>query len=147
MFRQDYIMRLIEQFARVLATLLHRIRGRQVSAEVARTEIAAIARQCGLDLDVARGLDSTMLRMWLAPRGEIDPGRFWLMGELLLIEGIQSREEGASAAARADLQRALTVFSEIDPAWRPQPDLPSAGERVSEIRQALDESSSPAEPA
>lgn len=139
-------MRLVEQFARVLAALLNKIRGRQVSSEVARSEIAAIARQCGLDLDVARGLDSTMLLMWLAPRGEIDPGRFWLMGELLLIEGMRSHEEGTRDRGRADLQRALTVFSQIDPTWRPQPDLPSAADRVSEIQRALDEDPSSSQP-
>lgn len=135
-------MRLVEQFARALSTLLNRIRGRQVSSEVVRSEVAAIARQCGLDVEVARGLDPAMLLMWLAPRGEIDPGRFWLMGELLLIDAWRSHEEGDHDRARADFERALTVFSKIDAAWRPQPDLPSASDRVTDIRQAIDESAS-----
>lgn len=132
-------MRLVEQFARVLATLLNRIRGRQVSPEVAQAEISAIARGCGLDLDVARGLDATMLLMWLAPRGDVDPGRFWLMGELLLVDGLRASEAGARPRAHADLERALAVFSAIDPAWRPEPDLASAGDRVAEIRRWLDD--------
>lgn len=136
-------MRLVEQFARSLQRLLGRILGRQVSSEVARSELAAIAQQCGLDLDVARNLDPGMLLMWLAPRGDVDPGRFWLMGELLLVEGIRRQEAAEHDTARADLQRALAVYSRIDPAWRPEPDLPTAGDRVTEIRRRLDTESSP----
>jgi hypothetical protein len=93
MYRQDYIIRLIEQFGRAMAALLHRIKGRQIAPAEARAEIAQVAAQSGLDLGVARALDPAMLLLWLAPRGEIDPGKFWLMAELLLLEGLQAMQD------------------------------------------------------
>jgi hypothetical protein len=137
MYRQDYILRLIEQFARALSGLLNKIVKRERPAHEIRAEIGAIATQSGLDLNVARALDPVMLLMWLAPRGEVDPGRFWLMAELLFLEGLQLRTEGAAGRGEPELERALVILLRLDPAWRPQPDLASAGERIAEIRGLL----------
>lgn len=137
MFRQDYIMRLIEQFGRALAALLGKITGRQLSPTEVHAQIAAVATQSGLSLDIARSLDPTMLLMWLAPRGEIDPGKFWLMAELLFLAGMQAREEGDATRAQADLDRARLLLLKIEPGWRPQDDLASVGERLAEVEAAL----------
>jgi hypothetical protein len=137
MFRQDYIIRLIEQFGRALATLLGKITGRQLSPTEVHAQIGVVATQSGLSLDIARSLDPAMLLMWLAPRGDIDPGKFWLMAELLFLEGLQLREEGDDARARADLERARLLLLKIEPDWRPQADLASAGERLAEVETAL----------
>jgi hypothetical protein len=137
MLRQDYVMRLIEQFSTSLTRLLETILRRGTPGEAIHEEIAAIARQCALDLDVARRLDRTMLLTWLGPTGDIDAGRFWLMGELLFLEGRQSLAEGAADRARADLERAHAVFSRLEPAWQPQPDLAAAGDRVTAIETLL----------
>ena len=137
MYRQDYILRLIEQVGRALTALRNRITGRQLSPAEIHAQISEVASQGGLQLDVARSLDPGMLLMWLAPRGEIDPGKFWLMAELLLLEGLQAREEGDESRARADLERAQLILSKLEPAWRPQADLASVQERLEEIREAL----------
>ena len=139
MYRQDFIIRIIEQFGRALAALLHKITGRQLSPAEVHAQIAAVASQSGLQLDVARTLDPAMLLMWLAPRGEadIDPGKFWLLAELLFLEGMHAREEGHVEAARADLDRARLLLSKLPPDWRPQAGLASAGERLNDIASAL----------
>jgi hypothetical protein len=139
MYRQDFIIRIIEQFGRALAALLHKITARQLSPAEIHAQIATVASQSGLQLDVARTLDPAMLLMWLAPRGEadIDPGKFWLLAELLFLEGMQAREEGHAEAARADLERARLVLSKLPPDWRPQTGLASAGERLADIASAL----------
>jgi hypothetical protein len=137
MYRRDYILRLIEQFSRVLAVLLNKITGRQMSPAEVHAQVAEIAVQSGLQLDVARSLDPTMLLMWLAPRGEIDPGKFWLMAELLFLEGMQAHEEGLADRARADLQRARVILSRLEADWRPQPDLASVAERLEAIAAML----------
>jgi hypothetical protein len=139
MYRQDYIIRLIEQFGRALAALLGKITGRQLTPTEIRAQIATVASQSGLQLDVARRLDPMMLLMWLAPRGDtdIDPGKFWLMAELLFLEGMQAREEGDHVRARADLERAHLILSKLDPDWRPQTDLASVGERLDDLDRAL----------
>ncbi len=139
MYRQDYIIRLIEQFGRALAALRNGILGRQLSPSEAHAQVRAVASQSGLQLDVARTLDPVMLLMWLAPRGDadIDPGKFWLMAELLFLEGLQAHQDGRDAAARADLERARLILSKLEPDWRPQADLASAGERIAEIEDRL----------
>lgn len=133
MYRRDYILRLIEQFGRALAVLLNRITGRQLPPAEAHAQIAEIASQSGLQLDVARSLDPAMLLMWLAPRGEVDAGKFWLMAELLFLEGMQAREEGLADRARADLERARVILTRLAADWRPQADLTSVGERLEAI--------------
>ena len=138
-YRQDFIIRIIEQFGRALAALLHKITGRQLSPAEVHAQIAEVASQSGLQLEVARTLDPAMLLMWLAPRGDddIDPGKFWLMAELLFLEGVQAQEQGHVAAARADFERAHLILSKLAPDWRPQADLASAGERLGDIARAL----------
>jgi hypothetical protein len=74
-----------------------------------------------------------MLLMWLAPRGEVDAGKFWLMAELLFLEGMQSREEGLADRAQADLQRVRVILARLPADWRPQADLTSVGERLEAI--------------
>jgi hypothetical protein len=138
MFREDYINRLIEQFGHALVALRNLITGRQASPAEIHAQIASVASQGGLALDVARSLDPAMLVMWLAPRGEIDPGKFWLLAELLFLEGLQAHEEGDVTRARADLDRARLLLGKIDAGWRPETDLASAGERIQDVDAALD---------
>lgn len=138
MYRQDYILRLIEQFGRSLTALAGRIAGRQILPGEARAEIATIATRAGLDLGVARTLDPEMLLMWLAPHGQIDPGKFWLLAELLRLEALQHQQDGQPARARFDLQRGRLILERLDASWRPEPDLPSAGERLDEIGRLLE---------
>jgi hypothetical protein len=137
MYRHDYVIRLIEQFGHTLRALVGRILRREATSVEVRSQIAEIARLSGLPLDVARGLDPGMLLMWLAPTGEADPGKFWLMAELLFIEGLHRHQEGDRAGARGDLERARLILSRIDTDFRPEPDLVSAGERLADIRQRL----------
>jgi hypothetical protein len=137
-YRYDYILRLIERFAAALRMLRDRILRREVRAADVRGELREVASLSGLDLDVARRLDGPMLLMWLSPTGEVDPPRFWLMGELLYLEGLAARREHGGDAGRADLKAALTVLSQVPAAWRPFDDMASAGERVREIGELLE---------
>ena len=138
MYTRDYVMRLIERFGRALIALRNRILGRELVEASARGELRQIAAQAGLDLDVARGLDPAMLLMWLAPTGEPDPPRFWLMAELLYLEALVARGEGHEDDARADFARARALFARLPPEWRPADELASAGERLREIADTVD---------
>jgi hypothetical protein len=137
--RQDYVLGIIEQFARTLSGLLSRILGRQLQAADLRAELTAIASQAGLDLDVAQGLDEGMLLVWLAPLGELDPGRFWLMAELLFLDGLQARADGEGNRARGDFHRVQAILARLEDDWRPQPDLASVAERRADVERILAE--------
>jgi hypothetical protein len=137
MYQRDYILRLIEQFGRVLIALRNRILRREVDRADVLAQIHEVAQQAGLDLGIARNLDPNSLLMWLAPSGEIDPPRLWLMAELLYLEGLQARSS-AEGAGRPDLERALAIYARLPPEWRPSEDFVSASERIAELRRLLD---------
>jgi hypothetical protein len=136
MYRHDYILRLIQHLGAALLTLRDRILRRQQDDVAVRTEIGEIARQAGLDLEVARSLDPRQLLMWLAPIGEPDPAKLWLMAELLYLEGLHAHGSGVPGW-RADFARALAILAHVPHDWRPDPTFPSAGERLAEIRTFL----------
>jgi hypothetical protein len=136
MYRHDYILRLIQHLGAALITLRDRILRRQRDEAAVRTEIGEIARHAGLDLDVARSLDPQQLLMWLAPVGDPDPAKLWLMAELLYLEGLQSRLSGATAW-RGDLERASAILTHVPHDWRPDAPFASAGDRLAEIRTLL----------
>jgi hypothetical protein len=133
MYRQDYILRLIEQFAQGLILLRNRILRRETDRQKASAEVTELAQQAGLDLGIARSLDVQSLLMWLAPAGQVDQARLWLMAELLYFEGLAALDADPEAA-RADLARALAILERLEPNWRPTPELPTAAELQEEIR-------------
>jgi hypothetical protein len=135
-YRHDYIIRLIERFGAVLRSLRDRILRREREDLSARAEIAEIAQHAGLDLGVARTLPPEMLMMWLAPTGEADPAKLWLMAELLYLEALETRTSGGEGW-RADLERAATLLVRLDPSWRPGDGFAIAEERLAEIRTLL----------
>jgi hypothetical protein len=135
-YHRDYILRLIERFGRMLVALRNRILRRETESAPLQSEIHDIAREAGLDLDLARRLDPETLLLWLSPTGEVDEAKFWLLGELLYLAGLGAQETGGGDG-RADFSRALAVFAQVRADWRPQAGLASAGERCQEIRARL----------
>jgi hypothetical protein len=136
MYRQDYILRLIEQFATGLILLRNRILRRETDRQKVTAEVGDLARQAGLDLGIARRLDVGSLLMWLAPAGQVDQARLWLMADLLYLEGLAALDTDLDAA-RADLARALAILERLEPNWRPTPDLATASDLQAEIRTLL----------
>jgi hypothetical protein len=139
MYRRDYILRLIERFAQMLIALRNRILKRELDADEMRAEIREMARQSGLDLELARQLDPATLLVWLAPGDDVDEPKLWLMGELLYLEGLHARQAGDAGGGRGDFARALAIFGRLPAGWRPHEELPSAGPRAAEIRHLLEQ--------
>ena len=138
MYRRDYVLRLIERLGMALIALRNRLLQRKGDQPLAMAELGDIAREAGLDLDVARQLDPAMLLMWLSPTGELDPARDWLLAELLYLSGLQSESANPSSGS-GDFRRALALFSRIPPEWHPPGELAAAGERIAELRERLAE--------
>ena len=137
MYRHDYILKLIERVGAALVALRNRILRRSGEETAVRAEINEIARQAGLDIDVARSLDPALLLTWLAPAGEPDPAKLWLMSELLYLDGLHARA-AKLLEWRGDLERALTLLDKLSLDWRPGDSFATAGERANEIRALLD---------
>jgi|SRR5690242_1641571 hypothetical protein len=135
MYRYDYVLRLIERLGQVLRTLRDRLLRRQLTNEDLRAEVQEIAREAGLDLELARRLDPATLVTWLAPLPDhVDRDRVWLMAELLYVEATAARAAGDERLATEDARRALALFEILPESWKAGDDLATPGERVAELR-------------
>jgi hypothetical protein len=131
--QRDYILRLIEEMGAVLANLRNRILGRDVQPAEAQGELAALAGRAGFDLGLLRGFSGETLRMLVAPTGEVEPARCWMMAELLYVDALEAELEGRSAEARVGLEKARLLYTLIAPAGGLLVGLAEAGARMREI--------------
>ena len=137
MDRRDYIMRLIEQVGQALIALRRRILAREATASETRRELRAAARGGGLDFDLARAMTSETLLLMVAPGGEVDPGRCWLLAEMFYLEGVEAELAGRVGEAHDSLQRAAFLFGMLQPIAGNLVGLPEATPRIEEIERRL----------
>ena len=109
MQREDYLLRMIAQAARVLAAV-RRLLTEGKTAE-AGDELQRAAQSGGIDLRVLVALDEASLEPMLSTGGEIDRPKCALFAEILYLEWQRQlaleRREQADACAR----RALLLYS------------------------------------
>jgi len=135
--QRDYILRLIEQAAAVLKALRILItKGSADPAEVDR-QLRQTLGQLGFDLDVARLADAESLERIVAPTGEIEPTRAWLVAEAMYIDGLEAEARGSEEEARVSFEKALRLFRLFDPRLLLPAGSSSALERIAEIEQKL----------
>ncbi len=139
MDRRDYIMRLIEQLGQILIALRHRILNESTTGEEVRGELETAARMGGLDLDLARVMTPDSLLMMVAPGGEVDPGRCWLLGELFYLEGLEAAVADRPSKARSALERAGFLYGMLQPIAGNLVGFTEAATRVEEIERRLAE--------
>jgi hypothetical protein len=103
--RKDYLLRMIEQTARVLA----RVRELLVSGRTAeaRAELETAARGAGLDIGIMLSLAPESLRPLVTTSGEIDQPKCALFAELLYLERQRALADGEAARAKRCADRAL----------------------------------------
>ena len=131
--QRDYILRLIEQLGAALAALRRRILGREDHPSTLHDELARISGQAGLDMTLLRALAADTLHMLVAPTGEVEPARCWLMAELLYLDGLQALAEERAGDAAASLGKARLLFGLVEPGGGMLVGFPEAAERVREI--------------
>jgi len=136
MHQRDWIMRIVEQLGAVLVELRRRIVGGGSRASV-RQDLARVAGQAGLEIDLLRGFDVSTLRMLVAPTGEVEPARCWLMAEVLYLDGLDAHVAGEDGYE--SLMKARALFELIKPAGGMLIGLPEALERIEEIDRILEE--------
>lgn len=139
MAQRDYILRLIEQMGAALVALRNRILGRRADPTRIDEELSALAGQGGLDLDLLRGFSGDTLRMLVSPAGEVEPGRCWLMAELLYLDGLQAQVEERWEDARASLSKAGLLYALVAPRGGMLVGFPEAAERRDDIAARLAE--------
>ncbi len=131
--QRDYILRLIEQLGQALLRVRKMITGEEAATGRVGDELRLIGRRAGVDLDIARVATPETLLLLVAPTGEPDPGRCWVLAEMLLLDGLEAEAEGRVAAALARYDKAVRLFRMIEPAGAFLTGWPEATERVREI--------------
>ena len=137
--QRDYILRMIEQIGGVLAQLLRRIMGREISREELQRELQAVGRSLGTDFDLAHQVTPETMLMLISPSGDIEPGRCWVLGEMFYLEALDAKLAGDEGAAMDRLARAHLLFSAVSGRHSTLPGFPEAAERLRDIARLRDE--------
>ena len=111
MVQKDYILRMIEQMAAIVAALRRAILKGDLSSWEA--ESRGLATAAGLDLSLARVLEPEALLSLLSPDGRADPTRVWLAAELLYLEALSYQTEGDTEKANGMFAKAWVLYSSI----------------------------------
>ncbi|HEX9728001.1 MAG TPA: hypothetical protein VGA37_05820 [Gemmatimonadales bacterium] len=137
MFQRDFILRQIEQIGVVLRALLRSILAGEADRTAVRAELRKVLQNVGFDLEIALIADSdTVIRM-IAPTGELEPARGWLVAEAMYLDGLEAALDGRPQEGRRSLEKAFRLFQMFD-AGTPIPSgFPEARERMAEIEQRL----------
>ncbi len=131
--QRDYILRLIEQLGQALIRVRKMITGEELAVGRVDDELRLVGRRAGVDLDVARIATPETLVLLVAPTGEPDPGRCWVLGEMLYLDGLAAETEGRRLAALASYDKAVRLFRLTEPGGAFLTGWPEAGERVREL--------------
>lgn len=144
MAQQDYILRMIEQLGRMLVAMRDAVLGRDSDAATIQERLASAGRENGVDVMLARSFTPETLVMMVSMGGEVEPGRAWLLAELLYLDGLDAYLRADGERAHASLLRALVLYRLIGPGFPRLPDFPEIHERIAEVEGMLDDPFPPA---
>ena len=136
MTQTDYILRMIEQLGQMLAALRKIILQQSAPAQVIADRLTAAASSGGFDLELAKAASVETIEMLVAPEGDLDPARCWLVAEVLYLDGLQAQLEERPEEAAASLRKSLPLYTLLKPKGLFL-GLPEAAARISEIEDRL----------
>jgi len=137
MQQRDYILRMIEQLGSALARVRKMIIGRGAPRAI-DDALAQASDQAGFDITLLRSFTVGTLHMFVAPVGDVDPTRCWLMAEVLYLDGLQASLEGRDADALDSLIKARSLYDLIRPMGGMLVGMPEASARISEIDELIE---------
>lgn len=137
MVQRDYILRVIEELGAVLIALRNAILGGGARATNVEDTLRRAAAGAGMDLDLARAASIDALPAMMAPTGEVDPARCWLLAEVLMTDGVNLLSAGETDLALSCLAKAAALFTLVAPQGAFLTGFPEAGERIEEIEAML----------
>lgn len=137
MTQRDYLLRQIEMLGELLVAIRRKILGGTADAKDVEAMLQEVSAKGGLSLDLARVATADTVRMLIAPTGEIEPGRCWLLAESLYLDGLQAEVEGDRSRAGDSLGKARMLFSLLKPMGAFLVGFPEASERIADIDARL----------
>jgi hypothetical protein len=136
--QKDYILRLIEMAGKVLREALRRILGGAASQEDVEAAIDEAGARVGIDARLALLATGETLEMMIAPAGEVDVTRCWVLAESLYIAGRHAEAVGEAGRAADYFAKARRLYALLDPRLVVT-GLPEAMERVADIDRRLED--------
>ena len=137
MVQRDYILRMIEELGAALIALRKAIFGGAAPAGEVEDTIRRAASGAGMDIQLARALSIDALRDMVAPAGEVEPARCWVLAEALMTDGAYRMQRGEFDSARSSLARAAVLFELVGPGGAFLTGFPEAKVRIAEIEEML----------
>ena len=131
---QSRFIQLAEQLGRLWAGIWSERSG---AVEAIRSEMDALAAQAGLELDLALRRSPESLALLISPGGTPDPGRGWLLAELLYLSARLAERSGDPGAAGESDRRALLLYRLLDRDRLPAADLPDIDSRIEDLERRL----------
>ena len=136
MAQTDYILRMIEQMGQMLAALREMILGKAAPSQVIADRLTAAASEGGFDLTLARAASVETIEMLVAPEGDLDAARCWLVAEILYLDGLQAQLEERPEEAESSFRKCLPLYTLLKPKGLFL-GLPEAAARISEVETRL----------
>jgi hypothetical protein len=134
--QKDYLLRLIEMAGQVLREALRRVLGGSASTEDVEEAIAEAGARVGIDARLALLATGETLELMIAPTGEVDVTRCWVLAESLYVAGRHAEAAGDPDRAAAFFERARRLYALLDPSLVVS-GLPEAAERVADIERRM----------
>jgi hypothetical protein len=132
MMKQDYILRVIEEFGQAWALVVARLRAGRYAEALEGVDEAA-HRHLGLSLSLIDGMSSEGLLDLMRVGHSLDRGRCVLLAELLREQGEILELQGRPAEATVARAKALDIFLEIYDAY----DAPELAERLAAMERMI----------
>ena len=145
MAQRDYILRLIEELGAALIALRNAIIGGGAPAGKVEATLRRAASEAGMELELARAVSVDALPAMVAPTGEVEPARCWVLAEALMTDGVNRLHEGEPELARSSLAKAAVLFRLVAPWGAYLTGFPEASERIEEIEGLLRKADATAE--
>ena len=139
MVQRDYILRMIEELGAALIALRKAIFGGTAPAGEVEDTLRRAASGAGMDIDLARAVSVEALPGMVAPTGEVEPARCWVLAEALMTDGVYQFQRGKHAPARSSLAKAAALFDLVGPGGAFLTGFPEARVRIAEIEGLLAE--------
>lgn len=138
MAQRDYILRLIEELGVILIALRKAIMRGAASREEVEATLRRATSAAGMELELARALSADALPAMIAPTGEVEPARCWVLAEALMTDGADLMQRGEGEMARSSLAKAAVLFELVAPWGAYLTGFPEARERMEEIEGMLE---------
>lgn len=113
--QQDWILRVIEQLGVVLAQLRRMLFQGELLDSASSERLDHAVSQVGLSPEMARTASADTLLRMVAPTGEIDPTRTWVLAESLFILGLDAELRENDERAQSYFGKALILYRLIEP--------------------------------